>query len=99
MEKFPYGIIFKNINGNKYQLGLDDYIGLITSYVSSATVGNYPSKFLGLVTEDTNNLFYIAEEDLSSLCDGSTLKFPLAHIPYMQDPFTGDLTPALCLKI
>ncbi len=74
-------------------MGLDDYLGYVSSYTSFAYVGNYPGSFLSQVNEDTNNLAYIAEEDLSVACDGNTLKFKLSHTPYMQDGSSGDLLP------
>ena len=85
LPRFAYGIFLRNVSANKIQFSPENYLGLVSSFVSMAKVGHRPGAFLRFVRENDNNLIYgVRNEDLSAQVDGVTTQFVVGNKPVLK---------------
>lgn len=84
-EKPKYAIILKTASADSQKLGLDNFEGIVNSYVTLAGLKNKPGRMIEWVCEDVNNIanvvkpgFYVVEmteDNLASTTNNQTCKF------------------------
>lgn len=93
MPRSSYGIYLRNVTASPVQFGAENYLGVVSSFVSMAKMEHRPGAFLRFVREDDNNLVYGVQNNvLSSQATGTNVEFTTTHAPVLkQSKHSGDL--------
>lgn len=90
LEKFSYGILFRNVSASKIQFSPDNYLGKIRAFASLAGAGNHPSRIIDFVCDDDYNIYHaVYDLDISSQAAGTNMIFNLPDHMTKQSRETG----------